>query len=69
MTNPKGAVQTRRYDAIGRVTEVEDFDGNHIHLRYDGIDNLLEYRDDLQKVEYTYSGMWKLTHRKDSRVS
>ena len=35
VTNPKGAVQTRRYDALGRVTEVEDFDGNHIHLRYD----------------------------------
>ena len=67
VTNPKRAVQTRRYDAIGRVTEVEDFDGNHIHLKYDGIDNLLEYRDDLQKVEYTYSGMWKLTHRRDSR--
>lgn len=67
VTNPKGAVQTRHYDAIGRITEVEDFDGNHIHLRYDGIDNLLEYRDDLQKVEYTYSGMWKLTHHKDSR--
>ncbi len=67
VTNPKGAVQTRRYDAAGRVTEVDDFDGNHILLKYDGIDNLLEYRDDLQKVEYSYTGMWKLAYRRDSR--
>ncbi|MBM6671184.1 AHH domain-containing protein [Phocaeicola coprophilus] len=67
VTNPKGAVQERRYDDAGRVTEVDDFDGNHIRLKYDGIDNLLEYRDDLQTVEYAYSGMWKLTHRRDSR--
>lgn len=67
VTNPKGAVQERRYDAAGRVTEVYDFDGNHILLKYDGIDNLLEYRDDLQMVEYSYTGMWKLAYRRDSR--
>ena len=36
-------------------------------LTYDGIDNLLAYKDDHQEVEYGYEGMWKLTHRKDTR--
>ena len=67
VTNPKGAVQAREYDLIGRVTHVLDFDGNDIHLSYDGIDNLTEYRDSVQRVEYGYSGMWKLTRRRDSR--
>ena len=36
-------------------------------LTYDGIDNLLAYKDDHQEVEYGYEGMWKLTRRKDAR--
>ena len=67
VTNPKGAVQRREYDHIGRVVRVLDFDGNDIRLSYDGIDNLTEYRDSLQRVEYGYSGMWKLTRRRDHR--
>ncbi len=67
VTNPKGAVQKREYDHIGRVTRVLDFDGNDIRLSYDGIDNLTEYRDSVQHVEYGYSGMWKLTRRRDHR--
>ena len=58
---PKGAVQKREYDPVGRVVHVLDFDGNDIRLSYDGIDNLTEYRDNVQHVEYGYSGMWKLT--------
>lgn len=64
---PRGAVQRREHDLIGRVTRVLDFDGNDIRLSYDGIDNLVEYRDSLQHVEYGYSGMWKLTRRRDHR--
>lgn len=67
VTNPRGAVQRREHDLIGRVTRVLDFDGNDIRLSYDGIDNLVEYRDSLQHVEYGYSGMWKLTRRRDHR--
>lgn len=67
MTNPRGAEQRREYDAIGRVVRVLDFDGNDIRLTYDGIDNLTEYRDSLQRIEYGYSGMWKLTRRRDHR--
>ena len=65
VTNPKGAVQKREYDPVGRVVRVLDFDGNDIRLSYDGIDNLTEYRDNVQHVEYGYSGMWKLTRRRD----
>lgn len=36
-------------------------------LTYDGIDNLLAYKDDHQEVEYGYEGMWKLTRWKDAR--
>ncbi|MCB6711927.1 type IV secretion protein Rhs, partial [Bacteroides fragilis] len=67
VTNPKGAVQKREYDPVGRVVHVLDFDGNDIRLSYDGIDNLTEYRDNVQHVEYGYSGMWKLTRRRDHR--
>ena len=67
VTNPKGAVQKREYDPVGRVVRMLDFDGNDIRLSYDGIDNLTEYRDNVQHVEYGYSGMWKLTRRRDHR--
>ena len=49
------------------MVRVLDFDGNDIRLSYDGIDNLTEYRDNVQHVEYGYSGMWKLTRRRDHR--
>ena len=67
ITNPKGAVQKRAFDAIGRVTQVTDFDGNEIALTYDGIDNLIHYKDNQQEVRYSYKGMWKLTKRTDKR--
>ncbi|MCS2565028.1 hypothetical protein NXY46_29555, partial [Bacteroides ovatus] len=38
-----------------------------MRLSYDGIDNLTEYRDNVQHVVYGYSGMWKLTRRRDHR--
>ena len=66
-SNPKGVKQRRSYDHLGRIVEVEDFDGNHIKLEYDGIDNLILYQDDLQRVEYAYEGMWKLVRRRDER--
>lgn len=36
-------------------------------LTYEGIDNLLTYKNDHQEVKYGYEGMWKLTRRKDTR--
>ena len=67
ITNPKGATQTREFDLIGRVIKVDDFDGNQIELSYDGIDNLISYKDNQQEVGYKYKGMWKMTQRTDKR--
>ena len=38
-----------------RQVHVLDFDGNDIRLSYYGIDNLTEYRDNVQHVEYGLS--------------
>ncbi|MBW1296417.1 DUF6531 domain-containing protein [Aquimarina litoralis] len=65
--NAKGATQTREFDLLGRVIRVKDYNGNHIELGYDGIDNLISYKDDLQEVKYRYAGMWKMTSRADQR--
>ena len=67
ITNAKGAVQKRRFDLLGRVIEVSDFDGNQIELTYDGIDNLVHYKDSQKEVRYEYKGMWKLKSRSDHR--
>ena len=68
VTNPKGAVQKREYDPVGRVVRVLDFDGDGRTPVLHGMDqNLAEYRDNVQHVEYGYSGMWKLTRRRDHR--
>ncbi|MCD0476268.1 DUF6531 domain-containing protein [Flavobacterium sp. EDS] len=61
--NAKDAKQKLFYDLLGRVTQVDDFDGNEIKLQYDGIDNLLQYNDAQTEVSYTYKGMWKMTGR------
>ncbi|WCC41205.1 DUF6531 domain-containing protein (plasmid) [Tenacibaculum finnmarkense] len=65
--NPKGAIQKRDFDPLGRIEKVYDYDGNEISMAYDGIDNLLQYQDQHQKVKYSYRGMWKLTSRSDNR--
>ncbi len=67
IVNPKGAKQHRAFDLIGRAIKVDDFDGNQIELLYDGIDNLVRYKDSQQKVDYSYRGLWKLTRRTDQR--
>lgn len=49
------------------IKEVVDSYYVRMVLTYDGIDNLLAYKDDHQEVEYGYEGMGKLTRRKDAR--
>ena len=63
VTNPKGAVQKREYDPVGRMVHVLDFDGNDIRpVSYTHLDvykrqlytltlQLAEYR--LQQLRYT----------------
>jgi RHS repeat-associated protein len=61
--NPKGAKQKRFFDLKRRIEKLNDFDDNIIYLKYDGIDNVIQYRDKQKEVEYTYRGLWKLTSR------
>ena len=66
VTNPNGKQQKRWYDLKGRINRVYDFDGNDIQLEYDGIDNVIRYRDKQKDVQYTYGGLWKLTSRTEA---
>lgn len=66
ITNPNGVKQKRVFDLKNRIEEVNDFDGNNIKLEYDGIDNVIRYRDKQKEVSYTYRGLWKLTSRTEA---
>ncbi|WP_153796695.1 DUF6531 domain-containing protein [Foetidibacter luteolus] len=66
ITNPNNVKQRRFFDLKGRIERVNDFDGNVINLEYDGIDNVIHYRDKQKEVEYTYRGLWKLTSRTEA---
>jgi RHS repeat-associated protein len=59
--NPNGIKQKVLLDRKGRVERIVDFDGNVIELTYDGMDNLVRYRDKLGHAECTYTGLWNLT--------
>ncbi len=67
--NPNGVKQRRFFDLKGRIEKVNDFDSNVIYLDYDGIDNVVRYRDRQKEVEYTYRGLWKLTGRTEAGAS
>ncbi|HRI19383.1 MAG TPA: DUF6531 domain-containing protein [Panacibacter sp.] len=66
ITNPNGVKQKRFFDFKSRIEKVNDFDGNIINLEYDGIDNVIRYRDKQKEVTYTYRGLWKLTSRTEA---
>ncbi len=66
ITNPNGVKQRRIFDLKGRIFKVQDFDGNAIELKYDGIDNVVRYTDKQKEVAYTYRGLWKLTSRTEA---
>lgn len=65
-TNPNRLSRELTFDLLGRVTKVHDYDGNRIYLDYDGIDNILRYRDAQKDVRYTYRGLWKMTSRTET---
>jgi len=66
IVNPNGRRQLRRYDLKRRIVYIADFDGNEIHLDYDGLDNIIRYRDKQKDVSYTYRGLYKLTSRTEA---
>jgi len=67
--NPNDIKQRRAFDLKGRIEKVNDFDGNTINLEYDGIDNVIRYRDRQKEVDYTYRGLWKLTSRTEANAT
>ncbi|MEO5684602.1 MAG: DUF6531 domain-containing protein [Chitinophagaceae bacterium] len=69
VTNPNDRLQKRWYDLKARVSKVADFDSNNIVLEYDGIDNVIRYRDNQKNVQYTYHGLWKLTSRTEANAT
>ena len=64
--NPKEVKQKRFYDLKGRITRVLDFDGNDISLEYDGLDNVVRYRDVQKDVRFMYTGLGKLKSRTEA---
>ena len=66
IVNPNGRKQQRRYDLKRRFVYIADFDDNEIYLDYDGIDNIVRYRDKQKEIEYTYRGLWNLTSRTEA---
>ena len=66
LINPNGRVRRQSFDLKGRLTRMNELDGNIRWFEYDGIDNLVHYRDDEKDVHYTYKGLWKLTSRTEA---
>jgi RHS repeat-associated protein len=63
ITNPNSARQVRTFDILGRTIAVKDFDGNNIALKYDALDNVINYKDKHKDVDYSYTGIKKLQSR------
>lgn len=66
IVNPNEVKQKRHFDLKGRSHQIDDFDGNVIHLEYDGLDNVVRYKNKQKEVQYSYRGLWKLTSRTEA---
>ncbi|BAV06478.1 RHS repeat-associated core domain-containing protein [Filimonas lacunae] len=64
--NPKGGRKVTGYDLLGRATSILEFTGNLITLQYDGSDNIVVYRDNKGEITYNYTGLGRLSSRKEA---
>jgi RHS repeat-associated protein len=64
--NPIGAAQTRAYDLLGRVTTVVEPDGNVRSASYDAESNVVQSKNALHDVHFTYIGMNRLASRSEA---
>ncbi len=64
--NPNNIKQRRFFDIKGRIEKVLNFDGNVINLEYNGLNNLIHYRDKQKDIEYTYRGRSRLSSRREA---
>ena len=68
--NARGAQQCRVLDHLGRALAILDFDGNAIHLKYDALDNVIQYEDQHRSIQFRFKGMHKLiSRREDGKVT
>ena len=62
-----GSVTDTTYDALDRVTQTTDAQGNIVRYEYDGNGNLTAHVDPRNnRTEYTYDAMNRLVNRKDA---
>ncbi|WP_353117752.1 DUF6531 domain-containing protein [Myroides odoratus] len=65
ITNARGAQQNKVLDYLGRALVINDFDGHAIHLKYDALDNVIQYEDQHRSIQFRFKGMHKLISRKE----
>lgn len=63
LTDQRGNVQWREYDLLGRITTVNEPDGNVRRFTYDELNNVVRAQDRRQEVRYAYRGMGRLIRR------
>jgi RHS repeat-associated protein len=65
-SNPLGQEQFFRHDALGRVTDVQLPDGNHMRLRYNAYEEVIQATDKHRKVTFDYTPMGSLKMREEN---
>ncbi|RBL92459.1 RHS repeat-associated core domain-containing protein [Chitinophaga flava] len=66
LINPLKEKQTFQYDQLGRVTAVWTPDGNHVKLRYNAYDNVVEAKDKHHHVRYDYTPLGSVKSREEN---
>ncbi|MCH2225361.1 MAG: DUF6531 domain-containing protein [Crocinitomicaceae bacterium] len=54
------------YDELGRVKQMKTIDGNMVHLKYDGVGNVIHAKDKHHQVKFEYSPTGKLESREEN---
>ncbi|MFK7787151.1 MAG: RHS repeat-associated core domain-containing protein [Crocinitomicaceae bacterium] len=56
------------YDELGRVEQMKTVDGNMVHLKYDGVGNVISAKDKHRDVKFEYSPTGKLESREENET-
>ncbi|HEY0274433.1 MAG TPA: RHS repeat-associated core domain-containing protein, partial [Chitinophaga sp.] len=67
--NPLGGVQSFVYDPLGRVTRIQQADGNIIWLEYNAYDDVLRARDSQHEVSYDYTPLGSIQRRREKNTA
>jgi YD repeat-containing protein len=66
---PRGNVQRRKLDLLGRVERVDEPDGNVRTLRYDAEGRVIHAKDQQHDVELGYQGVGRLSYRTEAKTT